>query len=147
MPPLVPLVTNTSRSGWPSCAVDFALQLLPQDRHALRQGIAVLAAFDRGNRRTADRFRRLEIGLANGEIDRIGEFRPQIENLADSRGIEETRAIGEPVCGHGKGRKRGEGKLECLPFYNAGIPWSSRENLRNVPTLAWPKVRSYNRIL
>ena len=67
--------------GMAELPVDFALQLLPQDRHALRQGIAVLAAFDRGDRRLADRLRRLEIGLADGEVDRIGELRARSKTL------------------------------------------------------------------
>ena len=52
-------------------------------------------------------FRRLEIGLADGEVDRIGELRAQVENLADSGGVEQTRAIGEPVGGHGRMKDEG----------------------------------------
>ncbi len=82
----------------------FGLQLIAQRGNALREGVAVLAVLDGLYRRAADRFGRLEVGLADGKIDRIGQLRAQVEDLADAGGIVQAGAVGEPVGRHGEMR-------------------------------------------
>ena len=97
----MPEVTNTSRSSWPYSLSTCGLQLLAQHGHALRQGVAVLAALDGVDGRLADRLGHVEVGLADREVDRVLQLRRQVEHLADARGVEQSGAVGKPVGGHG----------------------------------------------
>ena len=81
--------------------LDLRLELFAQHGHALRQGVAVLAALDGVDRRPADRLGHVEVGLPDREVDRVLQLRAKVEDLADARGVEQTGAVGKPMGGHG----------------------------------------------
>ena len=118
MPPLVPLVTNNSRSAWPNCrstspAASPAAPACPATGHSRSCGSRWPRSPPGGPRPG------LEIGLADGEVDRIGELRAQIEHLADTGGVE-TLVRSASQC---EDMIRGSGGMD--PFGIRAMNWQS----------------------
>ena len=81
--------------------VDPGLELVAQHGHALGQGVAVLAALDGVDGGLADRLGNVEVGLADREVDRVGELRAQVKDLANAGAVEGLGSVGDPVGRHG----------------------------------------------
>ena len=81
-------------------SVDFLLNLFSQQRGALRGRVPVFAGHDSVARRLTDVFRNVEVRLSDRQVDRINQFRAQVKDLANSRGVKGKRTISKPFLVH-----------------------------------------------
>jgi hypothetical protein len=64
-------------------------------------GIRVLAFVDRPLHRGLDLVRRIEVRLADTEVDRVGHFGGEVEDFPDSGRVDPAHPFGNPAFAHG----------------------------------------------
>src|SRR5262249_19812655 len=99
-------------------SADVGADLVAQLGDTLGGGVAVAALVDGDVGGGLDRRGHVELGLADAEVDRVLEAAGQVEDLADSRHLDVTHAVGDPAFGgHRQDSRCGGGRTGM--FYGA----------------------------